>query len=85
MDCLFFCICFYQEGVVSVAGQEALQLGILFGTENPSAQDEYEDVFSFGHKSLQEFAAGGHVAKMNKVGLKCTRDLPKILVQETVQ
>ena len=56
-----------QEEVISTAGQEAVELGLLFGTESNTLHEEEPDVLSFGHKSLQEFVGGKYVAEMSQV------------------
>ena len=40
-----------------MAGEEALELGLLFGMENTTPQEEESDVLCFLHLLLQEFAA----------------------------
>ncbi len=56
-----------QKEVIKVAGLDALELGLLFGTESQVVQEEQPDVVSFGHKSFQEFIAGKYLAQLNKV------------------
>ena len=43
--------------MIRVAGKEALELGLLFGTEDLTSQEEETDVLCFLHLLLQEFAA----------------------------
>ena len=47
--------------------QEVLKLGLLFGAEDTLEGEEKQDVLSFGHKSLQEYAGGHYVAPLSKV------------------
>ena len=55
----------FQEEVIRVAGEEALELGLLFGTENLTPQEE--GVLCFLHLLLQEFAATKFIAEAGKV------------------
>ena len=48
-----------------MAGAEALELGLLFGTENLTPQEE--DVLCFSHLLLQEFMAGKYVSELKRV------------------
>ena len=57
----------FQEEVIRLAGEEALELGLLFGTENLSPQEEETDVLCFLHLLLQEFAATKFIAEADKV------------------
>ena len=57
----------FQEEVTRVAGAEALELGLLFGTENLTSQEEEEDVLCFSHLLLQEFMAGKFVSELKRV------------------
>ena len=50
-----------------MAGEEALELGLLFGTENLTPQEEEEDVLCFLHLLLQEFAGTKFIAEADKV------------------
>ena len=59
----------FQEEVIRVAGEEALELGLLFGTENLTPQEEETDVLCFAHLLIQEFVAGYFVSKFDKVCL----------------
>ena len=59
----------FQEEVVRVAGEEALELGLMFGTENLTPQEEDTDVLCFPHLLIQEFVAGYFLSKLDKVGL----------------
>ena len=59
---------YFQEEVVRVAGEEVLELGLLFGTENLTPQEEETDVLSFAHLMLQEFTAGIFIGEQDKVG-----------------
>ena len=43
--------------MIRVAGEEALELGLLFRTENLAPQEEEEDVLCFSHLLLQKFMA----------------------------
>ena len=58
----------FQEEVIRLAGEEALELGLLFGTENLSPQEEETDVFTFQHLMLQEFVAAHFISQQDKVG-----------------
>ena len=66
-----FLICipkiYLQQEVIDVAGEEALELGLLFGTENLTPQEEETDVLCFAHLMLQEFAGAVFIAKQDKV------------------
>ena len=57
----------FQEEVLAVAGREALELGLLMGTENLSPQEEEQDVLCFPHLLLQEYTAAIYVAQLDKV------------------
>ena len=59
---------YFQEEVIRVAGEEALELGLLFGTENLTPQEEETDVLCFAHLMLQEFTAGIFIGEQDKVG-----------------
>ena len=61
---------YLQEEVVRVAGEKALELGLLFGTENLTPQEEETDVFCFAHLMLQEFVAAIFIAGQDKVVLQ---------------
>ena len=58
---------FFQEEVLHVAGEEALELGLLVGTENMTPQEEETEVFSFPHLMLQEFLASLYLSQLSKV------------------
>ena len=53
--------------MIRVAGEDALELGLLFGTENLTPQEEEADALSFLHLLLQEFAATKFIAEADKV------------------
>ena len=50
-----------------MAGREGLEIGLLFGTEEMSPQEEEMDVFSFPHLLVQEFAGAKYISKLDKV------------------
>ena len=50
-----------------VAGEEALGLGLLMGTENMTPKEEETEVFSFPHLMLQEFLASLYLSQLPKV------------------
>ena len=50
-----------------MAGKEALELGLLMGTENMTPQEEEQDVFSFPHLLLQEYTAAIFIAQLDQV------------------
>ena len=50
-----------------VAGEEALELGLLFGTEDLSPQEEEIDVLCFQHLLLEEFVAGHFISQQDMV------------------
>ena len=52
--------------MLRVAG-EALELGLLMGTENMMPQEEETEVFSFPHLMLQEFLASLYLSQLPKV------------------
>ena len=52
-----------------MAGAEALELGLLFGTENLTPQEEETDVLCFLHLMLQEFAAAIFLSDQDIVSL----------------
>ncbi len=54
--------------MIAEAGSEVLELGLLFGTEKTTIQEEQTDVFSFPHLLLQEFAAGKYISLQDQVG-----------------
>ena len=58
---------YFQEEVLRVAGEEALELGLLMGTENMTPQQEETEVFSFPHLMLQEFLASLYLSQLPKV------------------
>ena len=66
----FSVVIYLQEQVIRVAGEKALELGLLFGTEIP--QGEELDVLCFQHLMLQEFAAGVFVSIQDKVFVSST-------------
>ena len=53
--------------VIRVAGKEALELGLMFGTENLTPQEEETDVLCFPHLLIQEFVAGYFLSKLDMV------------------
>ena len=53
--------------MIRVAGEEALELRLLFGTENLTPQEEETDVLCFLHLLLHEFAATKFIAEADKV------------------
>ena len=53
--------------MIRVAGEEALELGLLFGTENLNPQEEETDVLCFAHLLIQEFVGGYFLSKFDKV------------------
>ena len=55
----------FQNEVVERAGPEALELGLLFGTEIP--QEEEMDALCFQHLVLQEFAVAGWLSRQDIV------------------
>ena len=59
-----------QQEVILEAGEKALELGLLFGTE--IRQGEELDVLCFQHLMLQEFAAGVFVSIQDKVCVSAT-------------
>ena len=61
---------YLQEEVIRAAGEKALELGLLFGTE--ILQGEELDVLCFQHLMLQEFAAGVFVSIQDKVFVSAT-------------
>ena len=50
-----------------MVGEEALELGLLFGIEIP--QGEELDALCFLHHMIQEFAAGVFISKQERVCL----------------
>ena len=62
-----FCILYFylQEEIEEMVGEEALELGLLFGIEIP--QEEEMDALCFLHHMLQEFAAGVFISRQEKV------------------
>ena len=62
-----------------MAGEEALELGLLFGTENPIPQEEESDSLCFLHLLLQEFAAAKYLSEKDIVSF-CTFELTQIMV-----
>ena len=54
--------------MIRVAGKEALELGLLFGTENLTPQEEETDVLCFLHLLQQEFAAAIFLTEQPIVG-----------------
>ena len=55
----------FQEEVIRVAGEEALELGLLFGTE--SMEEDEADALCFAHLMLQEFAGGLYISEQDIV------------------
>ena len=53
-------------------GEEAFELGLLFGTETDDwvSPEEEEQTFCFQHLILQEFVAGMFVANQDRVRTK---------------
>ena len=52
--------------MIRVAGEEALELGLLFGTE--SMEEDEADALCFAHLMLQEFAGGLYISEQDIVG-----------------
>ena len=67
----------FQEEVIRVAGGEALELGLLFGTENMTHQEEKTDVLCFAHLMLQEFVAGSFISEQDEI-IFCKNNRSKI-------
>ena len=59
----------FQEEVIRVAGEEALNSGCYLGTENLTPQEEETEVLCFAYLLIQEFVAGNFVSKFDKVRL----------------
>ena len=55
--------------MICEAGEEALELGLLFGTENLTPQEEETDVLCFPHLLIQEFVGGYFLSKLEMVCL----------------
>lgn len=55
--------------MLGIAGQEALDLGLLFSTEETTLEETQPKLLTFGHKSLQEYAGGHYVAPLSKASL----------------
>ena len=58
---------YFQEEILREAGKEALELGLLMGTENMTPQEEETEVFSFPHLMLQQFLASLYLSQLSKV------------------
>ena len=56
-----------QEEVIREVGAEALQLGLLIGTEDPNPQEEETEMLCFPHSLFQEFVAAHYIAEVHKV------------------
>ena len=65
-DCMY-CILYFQEEVVREAGEEALDLGMLIGAEDPNPQEEETEMLCFPHLLFQEFVAANYVSVLTKV------------------
>ena len=53
--------------MIRVAGEEALELGLLMGTEVPFYREEETDVLCFHHLMVQEFLAALYISELPKV------------------
>ena len=53
--------------MIRVAGKAALELGLLFGTENLTPQEEETDILCFPHLLIQEFVGAYFLSKCDKV------------------
>ena len=60
-------VLYFQEEVVREAGEEALELGLLIGAEDPNPQEEETEMLCFPHLLFQEFAAANYIAELAKV------------------
>ena len=67
MQKIWIVLNYLQEEVLRVAGKEALELGLLMGTENMTPQEEETAVFSFPHLMFQEFLASLYLSQLPKV------------------
>ena len=52
--------------MIRKAGEEALELGLLFGTE--SMEENEADALCFAHLMLQEFVGGLYISEQDIVG-----------------
>ena len=57
----------FQEEVIRETGTEALQLGLLIGTEDPNPKEEETEMLCFPHSLFQEFVAAHYIAALTKV------------------
>ena len=55
--------------MIRVLGEEALELGLLFGTENLTPQEEETDVLCFPHLLIQELVGDYFLSKLDMVCL----------------
>ena len=70
--------------MIRVAGEDALELGLLFGTENLTPQEEETDVFCFQHLMLQEFVAAHFISLQDKVGQSLNNFFKRFLICENI-
>ena len=52
--------------MIREVGEEALELGLLFGTE--SMEEDETDALCFAHLMLQEFVGGLYISEQDVVG-----------------
>ena len=60
-------IFYFQEEILREASAEALQMGLLIGTEDPNPQEEEAEMLCFPHSLLQEFVTAHYIATLTKV------------------
>ena len=63
---IVFIIIFQEEVVREEAGEEALDLGLLIGAEDPDPQEEETEMLCFPHLLFQEFVAANYVSVLTK-------------------
>ncbi len=66
-SCLFTLFSSLQSEILEKAGPNALNLGLLMGTEDDPREEEQKEVLSFHHLLIMEFLAGKYISTLSEV------------------